>query len=81
MMLILTSMFKHRLQIRLSDLLTVYTHPGSFILLQTRGYFVSPMLEQTSLFNAVTPTELQSNGIRCLLTSVTFSPPMHSKLR
>ena len=37
--------------------------PGSFTLLQTHRYFISPMLEQKPLANAVSPTVLQSNGI------------------
>ena len=54
--------------------------PGSFVLLLTHGYSVSPMLEQTLLASAVPPTVLQSKGILSLLTSVTFNPPMPSKL-
>ena len=54
---------------------------GSFILLQRHGYFVSPMLEQKLLANDVSPTVLQSNGIRSLRTSFTFTPSMPSKLR
>ena len=30
--------------------------PNSFVLLQTHGYFESPMLEQKPLANAVSPT-------------------------
>lgn len=37
-------------------------------------------LEQKPLANAVSPTVLQSDEIHSLLTSVTFSPPMPSKL-
>ena len=37
--------------------------PGSFTLLQTHRYFISPMVEQKPLANAVSPTVLQSNGI------------------
>ena len=46
--------------------------PGSFALLQTQEYFLSPMLEQKPLANAVSPTVLQSNGIHSLLTPVTI---------
>ena len=35
----------------------------------------SPILEQKTLDNAVSPTVLQSNGMRSLPTSVTFSSP------
>ena len=55
--------------------------PGRFVFLQTHGYFVSPMLEQKSLANAVSPTVLQSNGIRTVLIRVTFNHPMPSRLR
>ena len=41
----------------------------------------SPMLEQKPLDNAVSPTVLQSNRMRSLLTSVTFSPPTPSELQ
>ena len=58
-----------------SDRLTTHT------LLQTHGFFGSPMLEQNPLANVVSRAVLQSNGNRSLLTSVTFNPPMPSKLR
>ena len=37
-------------------------------------------LKEKPLANAVSPTVLQSNEIYSLLTSITFSPPMPSKL-
>ena len=55
--------------------------PGNFVLLQTHGYFVSPMTEQKPLGNVVSPTVLQSNRIHSLLTSATFTHPMPPKLR
>ena len=39
---------------------------GSFVLLQTHRYFVSPVFEQKPLANAVSPTVLQSNGVYAL---------------
>ena len=54
--------------------------PGSFVPLQTLGYFVPPMLEHNPLANAVSPTVLQRNGIHSLLTSITFNPLTPSKL-
>ena len=72
---IINNEWDHPLPISLP--LTLYTHfPGRLVLLQTHRYFVSPMLDQKSLANAVSPTGFQSNGIRPLLTSVTFNPPM-----
>ena len=53
--------------------------PGSFILLQIHGCFVSPMVKLELLANAPL-TVLQSDGIISLLTSITFIPPMPSKL-
>ena len=46
--------------------------PGSFLLLQTHRYFVSPMLNQKPLAIAISPNVFQSNWIRSLLTSVTI---------
>ena len=43
--------------------------PGSLVLLQTHRYFVFPVLKQKPLAYAVSPTALQSNGIRSLLKS------------
>ena len=53
--------------------------PGSFILLQIHGYFVSPMVKLKPLVNAPL-TVFQSDGMISLLTSITFIPPMPSKL-
>ena len=39
-----------------------------------------PMLQQKPFDKSVFPIALQSNGDRSLLTSVTFSPPMPSKI-
>ena len=64
----------------LSDLLGCTPLPGNFILLQTHRYFISSMLKQKPLAHALSLTVLQSNEIISLLTSVTFSPPMPSKL-
>ena len=50
--------------------------PGSFVLLQTCVYFVSPMLKETQSVNTLSLTVLQSNGILSHLTSVTFHPCM-----
>ena len=52
-----TSSPTHLLRVSLTSLCT----PGSFILLQTHKYFVSPMLEQKPLANAVSPTALPSD--------------------
>ena len=77
---VLVSSLTHLLPISLTFSLCTPL-PGSFVLLQTHGHFVSPLLEQKSLANAVSPTVLQSNGIHSRLTSVTFSPHTPSKLR
>ena len=53
--------------------------PGSFTLLQTHRHFVSATLKHKPLANTVSPTVLQSNGIRSLLTY--FSPLTPSQLR
>ena len=85
----------YRIDYKLSTVKTSLTHflptsltfslctplQGSFVLLQTNRYFVSPMLEQKPSANAVSPTVLQSNAIRSLMISVTSNPPMPSKLR
>ena len=47
--------------LRVSLTLLCIALPGSFILLQTHKYFVSPMLEQKPLANAVSPTALPSD--------------------
>ena len=54
--------------------------PGGFTVLQTHGYFVSPMLEQKPLANAPSLTVLQNNGIFSLLISVRCNATMPSKL-
>ena len=54
--------------------------PGSFVLLQTDGYFVSPTLN-SNLSDAVSLTVLQSDGILCLLAPVSFNSLVPSKLR
>ena len=56
--------------------------PCSFVLLvQTHGYFVSSCSKQKPLANALFLTVLRSIGVLSLPTSVTFSPPMPSKVR
>jgi len=62
----------------ISDLHTVHTPSGSFVILQIHRYFTSPMLEQRPLASAISPTVLQSNGSHSLLTYTTFNLPMSS---
>ena len=54
--------------------------PDSFIVLHTQGYCESAMSEQKPLAHAFSPAVLQSSWVCSLLTSVTFDPPMPSKL-
>ena len=49
------------------------------VFVHTDTLCISPLLEQKPLAIAVSPTVLQSTGIRFLPRSVTFSPHMISK--
>ena len=61
-----------------SDLVTVYTPSGQLSPFADTWILRIPMLEQKPFDKSVFPIALQSNGIRSLLTSVTFSPSMPS---
>ena len=63
-----------------SDLLSVYTPSRKLRSSADTRMLRIPVLEQKHSTNAVPPTVLLSNGIRSVLSSVTFSPLMSSKL-
>ena len=78
----LSTVITSSLALPLHSSLTFYIHT-----IQTTSFFCRhrdtshpPMLKLKPLANVLSLTVLQSNGILSLLTSITFSPPMPSKL-